>query len=149
VHCTADRDSAVIRRRGRAYRPAAVQGRLFERAGDRGSGAAHRGAGRPGYGSLSQDPEFAEIRQANDITFIDPAPRVMPGWATRQRPAPRWRRRDCPCCQAGTGALASFTDAEETAAGAAAAAPADPALSAADDGPSEEQRTMDGSAPTD
>jgi acetyl-CoA carboxylase biotin carboxylase subunit len=80
VHSTADRDSAVVRfadqvvhispppsRNGYSNVPAIVEAALRT-----GAQAIH-----PGYGFLSEDPDFAEICQANDITCIGPAPRVI------------------------------------------------------------------------
>ncbi|GAB3153599.1 acetyl-CoA carboxylase biotin carboxylase subunit [Microbispora hainanensis] len=80
VHSTADRDSAVSRIAGqsvqigpsaprRSYLDAAA---LMEVALRTGADAVH-----PGYGFLSEDPEFARICAENGLTFIGPPPDVM------------------------------------------------------------------------
>jgi acetyl-CoA carboxylase biotin carboxylase subunit len=80
VCSTEDRDSAVTRladrtvligpaeaRRSYSYPPALIEAALAT-----GAEAIH-----PGYGFLSEDPDFAEICAANDITFVGPPPRLM------------------------------------------------------------------------
>ena len=80
VHSTADRESAVVRLADRAvqigpaearrsYRNAAA---LVQAAICSGADAIH-----PGYGFLSEEPDFAEICEAAGITFIGPPARVM------------------------------------------------------------------------
>ncbi len=80
VHSTADRDSAVVRLADEAvqigpppprqsYLSAAA---IVEAAVMTGAQAVH-----PGYGFLSEDPDFAEICAANDIVFIGPPPEVI------------------------------------------------------------------------
>ena len=80
VYSTADRDSAAVRLADQAvligpgppgrsylYPPA-----IIEAARLTGAQAIH-----PGYGFLSEDPDFAEICAANGIAFVGPDPRVM------------------------------------------------------------------------
>ncbi|MGP3984930.1 acetyl-CoA carboxylase biotin carboxylase subunit [Streptomyces sp. KR80] len=80
VYSTADRDSAVVRSADEAVHigpapskasylsvPAIVEAAMLS-----GAQAIH-----PGYGFLSEDPDFAEICEANGITFIGPSPGVM------------------------------------------------------------------------
>jgi acetyl-CoA carboxylase biotin carboxylase subunit len=80
VHSTEDRDSAVTRLADevvcigpasslRSYaNPAAV----LEAAQRTGAEAIH-----PGYGFLSEDPDFAELCESYGITFVGPPPQVM------------------------------------------------------------------------
>src|SRR3569833_1367182 len=58
VHSAADRDSPEV-----AYAEGAVQ---------TGPAAVH-----PGYGFLSEDPDFAEICESSGLTFIGPTPAVI------------------------------------------------------------------------
>ncbi|CAA9447983.1 MAG: Biotin carboxylase of acetyl-CoA carboxylase [uncultured Pseudonocardia sp.] len=80
VHSTIDRDSAAVRladravqigpaapRRSYLYPPAIIEAALLT-----GADAVH-----PGYGFLSEDPEFAEICARNGLVFIGPRPGVM------------------------------------------------------------------------
>ncbi|MFF5211985.1 acetyl/propionyl/methylcrotonyl-CoA carboxylase subunit alpha [Streptosporangium sp. NPDC000396] len=80
VHSTADRDSAVSRiadesvqigppSARRSYLNAAA---LVESALRSGADAVH-----PGYGFLSEDPEFARICEEYGLTFVGPPPEVM------------------------------------------------------------------------
>lgn len=80
VYSTADRDSALTRFADEAVHigPPPVKASylnipaIIEAALRTGAQAIH-----PGYGLLSEDPDFAEICAAYDITFIGPAPEVM------------------------------------------------------------------------
>lgn len=80
VHSTADRDSAAVRaadesvqigpgapRKSYLYPPMIIEAALRT-----GAQAIH-----PGYGFLSEDPDFAEICARNGIVFIGPRPEVM------------------------------------------------------------------------
>jgi acetyl-CoA carboxylase biotin carboxylase subunit len=80
VYSTADLDSAVVRladesvcigpppSRHSYLNPAAVVEAVLQTGAD----AVH-----PGYGFLSEDPDFAEICTANGLTFIGPPPEVL------------------------------------------------------------------------
>ncbi|GAA4878777.1 acetyl-CoA carboxylase biotin carboxylase subunit [Kitasatospora terrestris] len=80
AYSTADRDSAVVRLADRAVHlgpPAAKSSylnipALIEAALSTGAEAVH-----PGYGFLSEDPDFAEVCEANGLTFIGPPAHVM------------------------------------------------------------------------
>lgn len=80
VYSTADRDAAVVRFADRAVHigpPASKRSYLhipsiIEAALQTGSEAIH-----PGYGFLSEDPDFAEVCEAKGITFVGPSPTVM------------------------------------------------------------------------
>jgi acetyl-CoA carboxylase biotin carboxylase subunit len=80
VHSTADDDSAAVRaadrririgpadpKRSYLYPPAIIEAALAC-----GAQAIH-----PGYGFLSEDPDFAEICREHDLVFIGPDPEVM------------------------------------------------------------------------
>ncbi|WP_173142204.1 acetyl-CoA carboxylase biotin carboxylase subunit [Kibdelosporangium persicum] len=80
VHSTADRDSAAVLaadetvqigpgapKRSYLYPPMIIEAALRT-----GAQAIH-----PGYGFLSEDPDFAEICARSGITFIGPRPEVM------------------------------------------------------------------------
>ncbi|MEV0967848.1 acetyl-CoA carboxylase biotin carboxylase subunit [Microtetraspora glauca] len=80
VYSTADRDSAAVRaadvavhigpgpaKQSYLYPPAIVEAALRT-----GAQAVH-----PGYGFLSEDPDFAEICAKNGLVFIGPRPEVM------------------------------------------------------------------------
>jgi acetyl-CoA carboxylase biotin carboxylase subunit len=80
VYSTADADSAAVRQADesicigpapplRSYQNAAA---ITEAALQTGADAVH-----PGYGFLSEDPDFAEICVENDLIFIGPSPEVM------------------------------------------------------------------------
>lgn len=80
VHSTADRDSAVVRLAdeavqigpGPAKRSYLSIPAIIEAARNSGAQAVH-----PGYGFLSEDPDFAEVCADNDLVFIGPDPEVM------------------------------------------------------------------------
>ncbi|MDI2128988.1 acetyl-CoA carboxylase biotin carboxylase subunit [Yinghuangia seranimata] len=80
VYSTADRDSAAVRFADAAVHigpPAARASYLnipaiIEAARYSGADAIH-----PGYGFLSEDPDFAEVCAAHGITFIGPPPEVL------------------------------------------------------------------------
>jgi acetyl-CoA carboxylase biotin carboxylase subunit len=80
VHSSADRDSEVVRMADAAVNigpPAARHSYLhvpniIEAALQTGADAVH-----PGYGFLSEDPDFAEICHAEGLTFVGPPPAVM------------------------------------------------------------------------
>jgi acetyl-CoA carboxylase biotin carboxylase subunit len=74
VYSTADRDSAAVRAADRAVQigpPSAKWSYLYPPAVI-GAQAVH-----PGYGFLSEDPDFAEMCVDSGLTFIGPTPRVM------------------------------------------------------------------------
>jgi acetyl-CoA carboxylase biotin carboxylase subunit len=80
VYSTADRDSAAVRAADEAVQigPAAPKhsylypAAIIEAAVRTGADAIH-----PGYGFLSEDPDFAEICARNGLVFIGPRPQVM------------------------------------------------------------------------
>jgi acetyl-CoA carboxylase biotin carboxylase subunit len=80
VHSTADRDAPFVRLADEAVAigpPAARQSYLnipniIEAAQATGAQAVH-----PGYGFLSEDPDFAEVCAEHGLVFIGPRPEVM------------------------------------------------------------------------
>lgn len=80
VYSTADRHSAAVRAADAAVQIGPAQAKrsylfapaIIEAALATGATAIH-----PGYGFLSEDPDFAEICAANGITFIGPPAGVM------------------------------------------------------------------------
>ncbi|WP_424185762.1 acetyl-CoA carboxylase biotin carboxylase subunit [Actinokineospora sp. G85] len=80
VHSTADADSAVVDAADKAVRIGPAPARLsylnipavVEAALRTGADAVH-----PGYGLLSEDPDFAEVCRDNGLTFIGPTPEVI------------------------------------------------------------------------
>jgi acetyl-CoA carboxylase biotin carboxylase subunit len=80
VHSTEDRDSAVVRMADEAVQIGPAPSRqsylnaaaIIEAARQTGAEAVH-----PGYGFLSENSDFAEICEANGLTFIGPPPDVI------------------------------------------------------------------------
>src|SRR4051794_15083539 len=80
VYSTSDRNSAVVDLADEAVHigPAAARrsylnvANIVEAALRTGADAIH-----PGYGFLSEDPDFAEICAAEGLTFVGPPPAVM------------------------------------------------------------------------
>ncbi|SFQ64805.1 acetyl-CoA carboxylase, biotin carboxylase subunit [Amycolatopsis arida] len=80
VYSTADADSAVVRAADVAVQIGPPQPRgsynsasaIVEAARQTGAQAVH-----PGYGFLSEDPDFAEICTANGLVFVGPPPDVI------------------------------------------------------------------------
>jgi acetyl-CoA carboxylase biotin carboxylase subunit len=80
VHSTEDRDSAVVRHADQAVQIGPAPARrsylnipaIVEAALRTGAEAIH-----PGYGFLSEDPDFAEVCHDNGIVLVGPPPEVM------------------------------------------------------------------------
>lgn len=80
VHSTDDKDSAVVRMADQAVQIGPAPSRLsylnaaaiIEAARHTGAEAVH-----PGYGFLSENPDFAEVCEANGLTFIGPPADVI------------------------------------------------------------------------
>jgi acetyl-CoA carboxylase biotin carboxylase subunit len=80
VHSTEDRDSAVVRLADEAVQIGPAPARqsylnaaaIIEAARQTGAEAIH-----PGYGFLSENPDFAEVCGANGLTFIGPPADVI------------------------------------------------------------------------
>jgi acetyl-CoA carboxylase biotin carboxylase subunit len=118
VHSTADRDSAVVRFADEAVHigPPPSKGSylsvpaIVEAALRTGAQAVH-----PGYGFLSEDPDFAEICEANGITFIGPAPHVMQQLGDKAVARAVMAEAGLPVLPGSRNALASSAEAKETA----------------------------------
>ncbi|HEV8557378.1 MAG TPA: acetyl-CoA carboxylase biotin carboxylase subunit [Actinophytocola sp.] len=80
VHSTEDKDSAVVHLADQAVQIGPAPSRqsylnaaaIVEAARATGAEAVH-----PGYGFLSENPDFAEVCEANGLTFIGPPPDVI------------------------------------------------------------------------
>ncbi|MEU7834263.1 MULTISPECIES: acetyl-CoA carboxylase biotin carboxylase subunit [unclassified Nonomuraea] len=80
AHSTADADSPAVRLADQAVQIGPAPARhsylnipaVIEAARLCGANAIH-----PGYGFLSEDPDFAEVCADHDLTFIGPSPRVL------------------------------------------------------------------------
>lgn len=105
----ADRDSAVARFADECVRigPAAPR-RSYLNAAAIVSAALRTGADavHPGYGFLSEDPDFAEICQAEGLTFVGPAPELLArlGDKAQARESPGPRRCGARWCWPGGSA---------------------------------------------
>ncbi|MFE2432634.1 acetyl/propionyl/methylcrotonyl-CoA carboxylase subunit alpha [Streptomyces sp. NPDC059373] len=118
VHSTADRDSAVVRFADEAVHigpPPAKSSYLnmpaiIEAAHRTGAQAVH-----PGYGFLSEDPDFAEICAANGLTFIGPSPDVISRLGDKAACRALMAEAGLPVLPGSVGALASPADAKEAA----------------------------------
>ncbi|NUU24207.1 MAG: acetyl-CoA carboxylase biotin carboxylase subunit, partial [Streptomycetaceae bacterium] len=118
VYSTADRDSAAVRSADRSVHIGPPPARssylnipaIIEAARATGADAIH-----PGYGFLSEDPDFAEICAQNGITFIGPSPEVMQCLGDKARARAAMARAGIPVLPGSTGALASPREAAEMA----------------------------------
>ncbi|MDR3034480.1 MAG: acetyl-CoA carboxylase biotin carboxylase subunit [Kitasatospora sp.] len=119
LYSTADRDSAVVRFADRAVHLGPPAARLsylhvpsiVEAARLTGAEAVH-----PGYGFLSEDPDFAEICEANGLTFIGPPPRVMEQLGDKAVARRLMGEAGLPVLPGSTGAVRSPAEARATAA---------------------------------
>ncbi|MGX4734805.1 acetyl-CoA carboxylase biotin carboxylase subunit [Kitasatospora griseola] len=119
LYSTADRDSAVVRFADRAVHlgPAAARASylhipsIVEAARLAGAQAVH-----PGYGFLSEDPDFAEICEANGLTFIGPPPQVIEQLGDKSVARRLMAEAGLPVLPGSTGAVRSPAEAREIAA---------------------------------
>ncbi|MYS80885.1 acetyl-CoA carboxylase biotin carboxylase subunit [Embleya scabrispora] len=119
VYSTADRDSAVVRFADEAVHIGPPPARssylnmpaIIEAARRTGAQAIH-----PGYGFLSEDPDFAEICEAHGITFIGPPPHVMQRLGDKSEARAVMAAAGLPVLPGSEGALASPVEAAEIAA---------------------------------
>ncbi|MFI6305967.1 acetyl/propionyl/methylcrotonyl-CoA carboxylase subunit alpha [Amycolatopsis thailandensis] len=119
VYSTADRDGAVAGYADEAVHigpPAAQRSYLnipniIEAALRCGADAIH-----PGYGFLSEDPDFARICADNGITFIGPAPEVMEQVADKAIVRRLMAEAGLPVLPGSDGRVPSLAEAEEIAA---------------------------------
>jgi acetyl-CoA carboxylase biotin carboxylase subunit len=118
VYSTADADSAVVRiadeavcigpapRRRSYLNPAAI----VQAALQTGADAVH-----PGYGFLSEDPDFAEICAANGLTFVGPRPEVMEALGDKARARAIMHRAGLPLLPGSVDAVPTAAAAKEVA----------------------------------
>ncbi|REE97575.1 acetyl-CoA carboxylase biotin carboxylase subunit [Thermomonospora umbrina] len=119
VHSTADRDGAAARyadetvqigppqpRRSYMYAPSLIEAALRTSAE-----AVH-----PGYGFLSEDPDFARMCAENGLTLIGPGPDVMETIGDKARTRALLAAAGLPVLPGSAGAVASLAEAEEVAA---------------------------------
>ncbi|MFI6984329.1 acetyl/propionyl/methylcrotonyl-CoA carboxylase subunit alpha [Embleya sp. NPDC050154] len=119
VYSTADRDSAVVRFADEAVHIGPPPARssylnmpaIIEAARRTGAEAIH-----PGYGFLSEDPDFAEICEAHGITFIGPPPQVMQRLGDKSEARAVMAAAGLPVLPGSDGALTSPVEAAEVAA---------------------------------
>lgn len=116
VHSTADRDSAVVdfadesvhigppaARRSYLYMP-----NLIEAALRHGVDAIH-----PGYGFLSEDPDFAQVCADNGIAFIGPPPAVMTALGDKSRVRALMADAGLPVLPGSDGTVATVEEAQQ------------------------------------
>ncbi|MFC5827896.1 acetyl-CoA carboxylase biotin carboxylase subunit [Nonomuraea insulae] len=119
VYSTADRDSPVVRfadeavligppsaRHSYLYMPS-----LIEAALRTGAEAVH-----PGYGFLSEDPDFARVCAEHGITFIGPRPEVMASLGDKAEVRALMAAAGLPVLPGSDGTLSGIAEAEEVAA---------------------------------
>jgi len=118
VYSTADRDSAVVRFADQAVHlgpPAAKHSYLhipsiIEAARSTGAEAIH-----PGYGFLSEDPDFAEICDSAGLTFIGPPARVMEQLGDKAMARRLMAEAGLPVLPGSTGAVGHPAEARQIA----------------------------------
>ena len=118
VYSSADRDSAVLRFADESVHigGAASKGSylsipaVIEAALQTGAEAIH-----PGYGFLSEDPDFAEICASQDIVFIGPPAHVMQQLGDKAEARRLMSEAGLPVLPGSTGALTSLAEAKELA----------------------------------
>ncbi|RKR92296.1 acetyl-CoA carboxylase biotin carboxylase subunit [Micromonospora pisi] len=118
VHSTVDRDSAVVRYADESVciGPAASRhsylnaAAIIEAARQTGAGAIH-----PGYGFLSEDPDFAEICADNGLVFVGPRPEVMAVLGDKSRARALMRDAGLPLLPGSVETLATVGEARAVA----------------------------------
>ena len=118
VHSTADRESAVVRFADESVHigpPSAKASYLhmpsiMEAALRTGADAIH-----PGYGFLSEDPDFAEICEAHGVTFIGPPPHVIEKLGDKALARRLMAEAGLPVLPGSTGAVNGLAEARKVA----------------------------------
>ncbi|TDB80628.1 MULTISPECIES: acetyl/propionyl/methylcrotonyl-CoA carboxylase subunit alpha [unclassified Micromonospora] len=118
VHSTVDRESAVVRyadeaiqigpapaKRSYLHIPAIVEAALQS-----GADAVH-----PGYGFLSEDPDFAEVCQANGLTFVGAPAAVIAALGDKTAARTMMAGADLPMLPGSLEALPSEAEAQRFA----------------------------------
>ncbi|MGW0661154.1 acetyl-CoA carboxylase biotin carboxylase subunit [Streptodolium elevatio] len=118
VYSTADRDSAAVRCADAAVHigpPPAKSSYLSIPAIIEAARAVGADAIHPGYGFLSEDPDFAEVCAAHGITFIGPPPEVMQRLGDKAAARAAMADAGLPVLPGSCGALSSPGQAAEIA----------------------------------
>nr|WP_223297463.1 acetyl-CoA carboxylase biotin carboxylase subunit [Catenulispora acidiphila] len=118
VHSTADRESAVVRFADESVHigpPSAKASYLhmpsiMEAALRTGADAIH-----PGYGFLSEDPDFAEVCQTHGVTFIGPPPHVIEKLGDKALARRLMAEAGLPVLPGSTGAVNGLAEARKVA----------------------------------
>ena len=119
VYSTDDAESAVVRFADEAVHIGPADARLsylcmpaiVEAAKKTGAQAIH-----PGYGFLSEDPDFAEVCASNGLTFIGPPPGVMQDLGDKSRAKTLMAEAGLPVLPGSTGSVDDFESASQLAA---------------------------------
>jgi acetyl-CoA carboxylase biotin carboxylase subunit len=118
VYSTADRDSAVVRFADEAVHIGSAPARasyqnaaaIVEAARKTGAEAIH-----PGYGFLSEDPDFAEICEAEGLTFVGPPASVLAGLGDKAQARKIMAEAGLPVLSGGSRTLDTAADAVDHA----------------------------------
>jgi acetyl-CoA carboxylase biotin carboxylase subunit len=119
VYSTADGDSELLRLVDDAVRIGPPAARRSYRNHAAIIGAARRvgaDAIHPGYGFLSEDPDFAEICDAYDIAFVGPPANVLRDLGDKVRARTLMGRVGLPTLSGSVGSVESAADAKSVAA---------------------------------
>jgi acetyl-CoA carboxylase, biotin carboxylase subunit len=119
VYSTADRDSGVVRLADHAVHIGSAPAKrsylslpaIIEAARATGAEAVH-----PGYGFLSEDPDFAEVCAENDLVFIGPQPEVMKRLGDKAATRALMQAAGLPLLPGTVAPVASVTEARAVAA---------------------------------
>ncbi|HEX3784157.1 MAG TPA: acetyl-CoA carboxylase biotin carboxylase subunit [Pseudonocardiaceae bacterium] len=114
VYSTADRSDLVLRHFDEVVHIGPPPGRrsyqnvaaIIEAALQTGADAIH-----PGYGFLSEDPDFAEVCGENDLTFIGPRAEVMSALGDKSTARRMMLEQGLPLLPGSVEALGSLADA--------------------------------------
>ncbi|MCP2167485.1 acetyl-CoA carboxylase biotin carboxylase subunit [Goodfellowiella coeruleoviolacea] len=118
VYSTADRDPVVLRHFDEVVHIGPPAGRRsYQNAAALIEAALHTGADaiHPGYGFLSEDPDFAEICADNGLTFIGPRPDVMSDLGDKSTARRLMREQGMPLLPGSVAALPTAGKAREFA----------------------------------
>ena len=118
VHSTSDRDSAAVRAADVAVQIGPGPARhsylsapaIVEAALRTGAQAVH-----PGYGFLSEDPDFAEICADNGLVFVGPRPQVMAALADKSTARSLMAAAGLPVLPGSDGPVRTAADVVEVA----------------------------------
>lgn len=118
VYSTADRDSAVVRLADEAVHIGPPQSKASYLSVPAVIEAAHRTGAQaihPGYGFLSEDPDFAEVCEDSGITFIGPPASVMQRLGDKAAARALMAEAGLPVLPGSTGAVATPAEAKDIA----------------------------------